>query len=201
MLTDTWLLQYTIQQILVTLYIVLIAVLWPYKHAFINYVDIAIFANMGILNILSLYLIDYNQVTPDLPLPVGVFVLQYILVFAPLVYMVAYVTWYLTKPYHRSIKLKTKRGYRWIRYRHLHKETESRGLTSKGIEDALNEEDSSMEGILQRATERNTYKQNPADYSVIVVPQSGTSSSVKISKGEQNPFSASYHKVESSNLD
>ena len=75
MLTDTWLLQYTIQLILVTLYIVLIAVLWPYKRTFINYVDIAIFANMGILNILSLYLIDFNQITPDLPLPVGAFVL------------------------------------------------------------------------------------------------------------------------------
>lgn len=210
MLTDTWLLQYTIQQILVTLYIVLIAVLWPYKRTFINYIDIAIFANMGILNILSLYLIDFNQITPDLPLPVGVFVLQYILIFAPLVYMIAYVVWYLTKPYHRSIQLKAKRSYRWLQSRQilrLRKRPESEAATSKiGRDDPLSEEDSNMEGILERATERNTYKQNPADYSVIVsphsvlgsrevVPGTGTTSTTVVLEDNQDSFGTPYHKL------
>ena len=203
MLTDTWLLQYTIQQILVTLYIVLIAVLWPYKRTFVNYVDIAIFANMGILNILSLYLIDFNQVTPDLPLPIGVFIVQYILVFAPLVYMIAYVCWYLTKPYHRSMRLKARCSYRWLQGRCLHNGTDSKAVIGKGggDDDPLAEEDSNMEGILQRATEHNTYRQNPADYSVIVSPHSvqggvaGTGSTTVGLEDGQGSFTTSYHKL------
>ena len=209
MLTDTWLLQYTIQQILVTLYIVLIAVLWPYKRTFINYVDIAIFTNMGILNILSLYLIEFNQITPNLPLPVGVFILQYILIFAPLAYMIAYIAWYLTRPYHRSIQLKAKRSYRWLQSRQLlqlRKRPESEAVIIKvGDDDPLSEEDSNMEGILERATERNTYKQNPADYSVIVspcseqgsggvVPGTGTTSTTVALEG-QDSFGTPYHKL------
>ena len=213
MLTDTWLLQYTIQQILVTLYIVLIAVLWPYKRNFINYVDIAIFANMGILNILSLYLIDFNEITPNLPLPVGVFVLQYILIFAPLVYMIAYIVWYLTKPYHRSIQLKAKRTYRWLKSRQLlriRKISETETATGIiGDHDPLSEADSNLDGILERATERNTYKQNPAvDYSVIVAPPNdhlvqgssrgvipGTGSTTVALEDNEDSFGTPYHKI------
>ena len=213
MLTDTWLLQYTIQQILVTLYIVLIAVLWPYKRNFINYVDIAIFANMGILNILSLYLIDFNQITPNLPLPVGVFVLQYILIFAPLFYMIAYIVWYLTKPYHRSIQLKAKCTYRELKSRQLlriRKISDTETATGiVGDHDPLSDGDSNLDGILERATERNTYKQNPAvDYSVIVAPPSGhsvqgssrgvilgTGSTTVALEDNEDSFGTPYHKI------
>ena len=210
MLTDTWLLQYTIQQVLVTMYIVLIAVLWPYKRNFINYVDIAIFANMGILNVLSLYLIDFNQVMPNAPLPLGVFVFQYILVFVPLFYMITFISWHLTKPCHRSIKRKTKLGFKWLVKTCLpRKGTDSRWLVDSHVQEndiAEEEVTTSMEGILQRATERNTYKQKPSDYgasSVVVVPHvqgdsAAGSSSVKLDGGE-NQFTVSYHKVE--NLD
>ena len=201
MLTDTWLLQYTIQQILVTLYIVLIAVLWPYKRSFINYVDIAIFANMGILNVLSLYLVDFNQVMPNVPLPTGVFVIQYVLIFAPLVYMIAYISWYVTRPWHRSIRVNCKHYYTKARS-NLHSERWSEGVVNKEIrDDPLIEEEESktMEGILERATERNTYKQQPSDSTVIVkvqhVPQGESRSSVVTDNG----FATSYHKVKDSN--
>ena len=201
MLTDTWLLQFTVQQILVTIYIVIIAVLWPYKRSFINYVDIAIFANMGVLNVLSLYLIDFNQVTPDIPLPVGVFVVQYILVFAPLVYMVAYVAWYVTKPYHKKLRVKARSGYTWFLRQCLkRKETGPVGFTN-GLagEEALagEEEDlSSFEGILERATERNTYRQNPTNAAAMGTHvQSGASSSVKFND-ENIKFVSSYIQVE-----
>ena len=209
MLTDTWLLQYTIQQILVTLYIVLIAVLWPYKRSFINYVDIAIFANMAVLNIFSLYLIDYNELTPNVPLPVGVFIVQYILVFAPLFYMIAYVLWYLTRPYHKGMRMSIRHCYRQVvrskcLIRRRSREDDSHGLINPDAGDthlSRELEDShTMEGILQRATERNTYKQNPSDYvagSVVVIsyPHEASRSSVRLDD-EQNRFTTSYHNIE-----
>ena len=203
MLTDTWLLQYTIQQILVTLYIVLIAVLWPYKRPFINYVDIAIFANMGVLNVLSLYFIDFNQVTPNVPLPTGVFVVQYSLVFAPLVYMIAYISWYVTRPWHRSIRVKTKHCFVRLRSRStnlLRKERET-GVVDDEINGNLlteEEESNTMEGILERATERNTYKQGqPSDSTVVSVQHGGSRSSVRVDSGDGTcTFATSYHKVE-----
>ena len=204
MLTDTWQMQYTTQQVLVTMYIVLIAVLWPYKRNFINYVDIAIFANMGILNVLSIHLIDFNLLTPDAPLPLGAFVFQYILVFAPLFYMIAYVLWYLTKPCHKRIQVKSKHTLtRVVNTCLLRKKEQCLGV-SDGPADVLPQEES-MNGILQRAVERNTYKQNTdvrniCDDSFVMVSlaQDGTAPSSPLLEDEQNRFSAFYYEAENS---
>ena len=69
--------------------------------------------------------------------------------------MIAYIIWYLAKPYHRGIQLKARHSYRWLQTRQLRKGPESEAGTSKIGDDPLSEEDSNMEGILERATERS----------------------------------------------
>lgn len=71
-------------------------------------------------------------------------------------------------------------------------------LSTGGNEGPLSEGDST---ILERATECNTYKQNPAKYGVLsggaqVIAGTGTTSVVTI-ENEQNSFTASYRKLSS----
>ena len=126
--------------------------------------------------------------------------------------MIAYIVWYLTKPYHRSIQLKAKRTYRWLKSRQLlriRKRSESKIATGiVGDHGPLSEGDSNLDGILERATERNTYKQNPAaDYSVIVPPPNGhsvqgsrgvvpgTGSTTVALEDNEDSFGTPYHKI------
>ena len=54
-LSQTWLEQFVIQQLTVTLLIVFVAFLQPYKKKFINSVNVLIFINLAILNCFSFY--------------------------------------------------------------------------------------------------------------------------------------------------
>lgn len=99
----TWSKQFITQQISCCLMITLIAICQPYKRKFLNYVDILIFANLAIINCTSHYLYEslknHENFTPSL----SVFVVQYILVFLPLIYMLAYIMWKKTEKYHGQI--------------------------------------------------------------------------------------------------
>ncbi len=96
---DTWLGQYIFQQILMTAFIVLIALVKPYKRKFINYIDILIFTDLALINAFSLYFYThFNTETAVNALSNGlflVFIIQYILVFLPLLGMLAYILWSL----------------------------------------------------------------------------------------------------------
>ena len=87
------LLQFSLQAVYCIVFALLVAFLKPYKmeyHLF-NYVDSLIFLNLAIINQISLYTYAYTRIgaAPS----IGVFVVQYILVFLPLVYMIIYVLW------------------------------------------------------------------------------------------------------------
>ena len=89
-----WLAQYLIQQILCILAIFLFAVARPYKVDFFNFLDISFFVLLSILNILSLYnsqqvIITTNEVQK------GVFYVNYILIYLPLVYLICLVLYLL----------------------------------------------------------------------------------------------------------
>lgn len=88
----TWIQQFVVQQISCIIMITLVATCQPYKRKLLNYVDILIFADLAILNALSLFLYTSSQNGQDPP--VSGFVVQYILVFLPLVYMLFYILWY-----------------------------------------------------------------------------------------------------------
>ena len=94
-ITESWLQQFVAQQIICTIFIFIVCFSWPYRDEkwYVNYVDLLIFTNLAIVNGLSLYLFVYSKIlesTPSWP-----FIVQYILVFLPLIYMVVYVILYL----------------------------------------------------------------------------------------------------------
>ena len=105
-LTDTWLQQFTVQQILCILLVLIVALCRPYKEDknYLNYVDLLIFTNLTMLNLLSLFLYAYAQINPGQPLPIAAFAMQVLLIFLPLVYMLAYMLWLATRRYHVAIK-------------------------------------------------------------------------------------------------
>lgn len=96
-MTDTWIDQYNIQVVLCAIMVLLISVLRPYKKKILNYVDIAIFTDMLMLSLLSIYLYERADYDPYSPLPVFPYVVQYILIFLPLFGMVVYAFWLFLK--------------------------------------------------------------------------------------------------------
>ena len=99
-LTDTWLQQFVVQQVACTVFIALFVLCWPYRDEkwLFNYVDFLMLTNLAVLNALSLYLFAFSQTNHGLPLPKSAFVVQYVLVFLPLIYIVLFVTWCVLKP-------------------------------------------------------------------------------------------------------
>jgi hypothetical protein len=93
--TRSWVQQFMGQQIACVIMITLIAVFRPYnkENNLFNYVDTLIFADLAVLNALSQYM--YTSSRNGLPPSLSTFVLQYILVFLPLVYMLMYILWYV----------------------------------------------------------------------------------------------------------
>ena len=103
--TNSWFKQSIIQQITFIVFVVLIALCQPYtsEKKIFNYVDTLIFANLALLNALSLYFYIFFQTYTGEPLPTSVFVIQYILLFLPLLYMITYIFYYLSSPCHNWI--------------------------------------------------------------------------------------------------
>ena len=110
--TDNWLQQFIVQQVVCTIFVFIIAFFWPYRaeYWYVNYVDLLILTNLSIVNALSLYLFVYAQINPySQELPKWPFFVQYILVFFPLIYMVLFVLWSLLRHHHkRSLKKMVK---------------------------------------------------------------------------------------------
>ena len=85
--------QFFLQGFYCYMFTVLVLILRPYRRQFylLNYVDGFIFVNMAVINHITLFL--YQETQRGENPSVLLFSVQYILVFLPLVYMVAYVIW------------------------------------------------------------------------------------------------------------
>jgi hypothetical protein len=145
--TDTWLEQFVVQQVACLIMVTLISLCKPYRIEFFNYVDILIFTNLAILNTLTLYLYAVSQ--QHLPPPFSAFVLQYILVFLPLLYMVSYIAWHFM----------TKRNQWTQKKLHRYESRISRAITSDAdvtrTELKVDEED---QALFARAQVTNQYR-------------------------------------------
>ena len=99
-----------IQQILISFYVFLFAILKPYKNRRLNYLDVAMFTNMAFINAFSWYAV--NQVfTNPLSTLVPCIITESVLVFLPLVYLAVYFLWYATERCHEGAKTKMKVWY------------------------------------------------------------------------------------------
>ena len=106
-----WQLQLLIQQILFIIYIFLLAFLKPYNDNRLNYLDTAMFINLALINGLSWYTVTVMQ-TGSRTFAVNVcIVFESILVFLPMIYLFAYLFWYSTRRYHKSIKATVNKWY------------------------------------------------------------------------------------------
>ena len=104
--TQTWLEQFVIKGIACILMITLLSLCQPYnvQNDRFNRIDVLIFTNLAIVNGLSFYLYEYAQNNPQTEkLPISAFVIQYALIFLPLIYIIVYVIWEKSRPCHRCL--------------------------------------------------------------------------------------------------
>ena len=87
--------QFFLQEFYCTVLALLVLIFRPYRRKFylLNYFDSLIFLNLAVINLITLFL--YVDIRRGANVSMLLFSVQYILVFLPLVYMVAYVMWRL----------------------------------------------------------------------------------------------------------
>ena len=171
--STTLLERYTVQQIACTVMVILLAVCQPYnkENRIFNYVDVLIFSNLAIVNALTQYLYEYTQREPTKKPPLSAFVVQYILVYLPLVYILVYIFWHLckVKPCSQcwssiSEKVRAVPKY-WKWYTPMDSDSRDNDVTvthtevGRGIEESL----TSDAVILRRAEMTNTYRPTNVD--------------------------------------
>ena len=93
--SGVWFQQFFIQQLVCTIAILLFAIIRPYKDNFYNNLDTMILGILAVINALSIY--NTFCANLDLPIPTWSFVVQYILIYCPLIYMIGYVMWQVVK--------------------------------------------------------------------------------------------------------
>ncbi|KAL5502646.1 hypothetical protein EMCRGX_G009451 [Ephydatia muelleri] len=96
--------QLLIQQILFVAFTFLFAIFKPYKDRRLNYLDIFMFANLALINILTWY--TANGIVPDIPPIVACIIFESTLVYLPMLYFVAYLLWHSTRRCRESTKIK-----------------------------------------------------------------------------------------------
>ena len=173
-LSQTWLQQYIVQQIACMVIVVILAFVRPYnkENDIFNYIDILIFANLALINAISLYLYEYALNNPrTMTLPVSAFVLQYILVYLPLIYIIVYIIHSkIRKPVNTSMKETIRK--KLPSYTPLIREVSIPSVTPENDHDYHSYE-TSEEVLLQRAREKNTGKFSESKPLVTVVEAHG----------------------------
>jgi len=102
-LSDSFIYQFVVQQFACVTMLVLVALLQPYKDMYLNVVDALIFADLLILNTMSLLLYFLSQIGHDPP--IYVFAVRYVFLLLPFVYMIGYVILALVKKFcYKSFK-------------------------------------------------------------------------------------------------
>ena len=112
--TQTRLEQFVIKEISCILMIMLLAICQPYnaQNNRFNCIDVLIFTNLAIVNGLSFYLYEYAQNNPQTDtLPLSAFIIQYILIFLPMIYIISYIIWEKTKPCHYRLLPRARPSY------------------------------------------------------------------------------------------
>ena len=84
---------YILQQFFITVMIILLAVFRPYKRKIFNIVDIAIFLNLAVINLISTY--AYAASSLDGKVANVIYFIQYFLIWLPLVYILSYLMYKL----------------------------------------------------------------------------------------------------------
>ena len=98
--TSTRFFQYVIQQ-LICIMVLLFVIFRPYKNWIFNIVDVCMFANLAAISTLTMY--NYHLTTTESEPFLWSFVVQYVLVFLPLLYITIYVIYLLWRKYCKVV--------------------------------------------------------------------------------------------------
>ena len=108
--TESWKLQYLIQMLLFLFAALLFAALRPYKRDWVNNVDVTMFLLLAAISCFSLYNLVFTWLGINIEL--WAFIVQYILIFIPLLYFIGY---YLLlfcskfESYHKGLRSQNRR--------------------------------------------------------------------------------------------
>lgn len=102
--------QYVCQQIAVMILIVLVALFRPYRNEFYNTLDVLILFNLGTINAIAIYIFSNKSSS----FPYGLYTIQYILVWLPLIYIICYAVW--NRVHRRKFYLTFKQKFTRIFY-------------------------------------------------------------------------------------
>ena len=95
--TPEWFMQYTLQQFVFITAFLFFTLFQPYKEDFYNKQDAFIFVLLSGINTLAMY--NYYLTSLEASLSVWAFTFQYIFIFCPLIYMVAFMIWRFWQTY------------------------------------------------------------------------------------------------------
>jgi hypothetical protein len=150
---------YIFQQIAVMVLIVLVALFRPYKRDFYNYLDVLILFNLGTLNALTIYIFTSNKFSHK------VYVVQCILVWLPLVYMLCYAVWNRMhhKKWYKTMKDKLAKQEDGTKEEHQPILGNNQDIfADKSLGDSVNMSPASNgdpdDLLFRRATKRNRYR-------------------------------------------
>ena len=96
--TTNYFTQYILQQVFIVVMIILIATFKPYKREVFNIVDVLIFFNLSLINLISIYVYSSSMSVNGLAkgLSRTLYLLQFCLLWIPLIYMLLYVLFKLS---------------------------------------------------------------------------------------------------------
>ena len=99
--SDTWFQHYVFQQQVCTVSILLFAIIRPYKNNFYNGLDATMLGILATINGLSMY--NMHNASQGYDPQYWAFILQFILIYCPLFYLIGYLIWKILKHRKRLI--------------------------------------------------------------------------------------------------
>ena len=148
--------EYLLQQFLITVMIVLLTAFRPYQNEVFNIVDVAIFLNLAVINLISMYVYTtaLNEGSLD-ERPSVFYVIQYCLKWLPLIYMLSYLMFKLLVKvgvYQRITALLQKRQFLTDNSK-VEREVETQDVDlQSGDHDSLSDS-----ALFSRARDTNTF--------------------------------------------
>ena len=140
---NEWDMQYLAQIILFLSMAFLFSIFRPYREDWINSLDTVMFINLAAISTISMFNLLQARLDPDKKLNLGVFVLQMVLVFLPLIYFMVYYFKILVYPLFVVCYKKGKKKYKIKLYQPIEQRVDSDEEYSEneiGMEDSTHVE-------------------------------------------------------------
>ena len=161
--THSWFDQYLVQQVACCVMVALLSICQPYNdnYKLFNVVDVLIFTNLAVINALSNFLLSQSGPLQR-TIPLAPLIIQYILLYLPLIYMIIYLIWLLLsskKKFFAKTSLKVIQKLESSKYRPLQAFAASVKSTD-GQQERVAESNAAgeEEALLERAKKRNMYR-------------------------------------------